>query len=72
MERYESLHHTKWECKDHLVPKIRHRNWYDCCAAYLRAFLIRFPQLGGTQREKPPLQWELLLFIPQRTRLYAG
>ena len=57
MERYESLHHSKWECKYHVVwiPKCRKRVLY----GQLRSELGRVLRELAMQRESEVIQGTL-------------
>ncbi len=54
MERYESLHHTKWECKYHVVwiPKCRRKVLY----GQLRKELGRVLRELAMQKESEVIQ----------------
>lgn len=49
MDEYQSLSHTKWECKYHVVfiPKCRRRTLY----AQLRTHLGGVPSISGAERK---------------------
>jgi putative transposase len=57
MERYESLHHSKWECKYHVVwiPKCRKRVLY----GQLRSELGRVLRELSKQKESEVIQGTL-------------
>ena len=54
MDDYESLSHSKWECKYHVVfiPKCRRRTLYVELRRHLGEVFRRlaYPQLGGTPK----------------------
>ena len=48
MDEYESLSHTKWECKYHVVfiPKRRRKALYVSCASILAKCSVGLPYRG--------------------------
>ncbi len=57
MDEYESLNHTKWECKYHVVfiPKCRRKALYTGLRRYLGEIFRRLAEQKGSRIEEGPL-----------------
>ena len=71
MDEYQSLRHTKWECKDHVVfiPKYRRKVLYGQLRSHLGEVFRELARQQGSRIEEGQLQpahVPMLLAIPPK------